>query len=283
MKQMNKDNKNKLYYIEESQKIILEKKIAESLSFLKKICTKEEILKFLFKSIEDGKYDFNEENGEGSKQLTEEEISEKKDKFCREIKEIFDTIPPIIFQKYHNRIATATINIITEINTRKEIINNPKRKVKIERINQDCKEKKLTYNKLDAIKNLIKETIYVSSFYNTELVNKNGTLFQDLNKFYNDKSEIELVNNINGEEKKAKDDEIIKKVINAKENKGKQFIIDTKNYINEMINEQNILDKKISHLVDEMNDIKEQTNAFEQYCNNNNSIFKDINEFDYYE
>ena len=92
-----------------------------------------------------------------------------------------------------------------------------------------------------------------------------------------------MVNNINGEEKKAKDDEIIKKVINAKENKGKQFIIDTKNYINEMINEQNILDKKISHLVDEMNDIKEQTNAFEQYCNDNNSIFKDINEFDYYE
>ena len=244
--QLNNENKNKVYYIEENQKTFLEKEINESLLNLKnKIFTKEEILKFLFKNIEDGIYDFNEENPDAQKQLTEEEISEKKDKFCREIKELFDTIPPEIFDKYHNRIGQATIKIMKEIFKRREIINNPIRKVKIERINQDCNEKKLTYNKLDDIKNLIKETIYVSSFYNTELVNKNALLFQDLNQFYNERSDIELINNINGEEKKAKDDEIIKKVINSKENKGKQFIIDTKNYINEMINEQNNLNKKI--------------------------------------
>ena len=278
---LNNENKNKIFYMEESQKLILEKEINNSLLFLQNLFQKDEILKFLFKYIEDSDYDYNNEEEEGN--LDEEEISKKKDELCRQLKEIFDNINPEIFNKYHNRIAKATIKVMKEINTRKEITDNPIRKVKIKRINTGNNENKEKYNALDAFKSLIKETIYISSFYNTELVNTSSLFYQDLNNFYNNISDIELVNSVNGVEKKAKDDEIIKKIVAVKENKGKQFIIDTKNYINEMINEQNNLNNKISSLINEMNDIKEQQENFNEYCNNTNSYFKDINEFDFYE
>ena len=276
---LSNENKNKIYYMGDNQKLILEKEINNSLLYLEKLFQKEEILKFLFKYIEESDYDYDEED----KNLTEEEISKKKDELCRKIKEIFDNINPEIFSKYHNRIAKAVIKVMKEINSRKEIADNLIRKVKIKRINSDNNENKEKYNALDAFKSLINETIYISSFYNAELVNSNALLNQDLNHFYNNISNIEIINNVNGVEKKAKDDEFIKKVVTTKENKGKQFIIDTKNFINETIKEQNNLNIKISNLVNEMNDIKEQEKDFNEYCNNKNSYFKDINEFDFFE
>lgn len=277
------DNKNKVFYIEEEQKISLENEINESLNFLETIFNKEDLLKFLFKNIEDGKYDFNEKNEDNQdNSLTEEEISAKKDKLCRKIKEIFDTVNPKIFLKYQKRFGTASVKISKEIFKRRKIINNPKRKVKLEKIKQDCTEKKMVYTKLDGIKDLIKETIYISSFYNKEIVNKNGLLFQNLNKFYDEKNDIEITNNINGEEKIAKEDEIIKKVVKTKENIGKQFIIDTKNFINETNKEQMLLNVKMSDLAKEMKDLKKQKDIFEKYCNDNNNGLKDLNEFDYY-
>ena len=276
---LSNENKNKIYYMGDNQKLILEKEINNSLLFLEKLFQKEEILKFLFKYIEESDYDYDEED----KNLTEEEISQKKDELCRKIKEIFDNINPEIFSKYHNRIAKAVIKVMKEINSRKEIADNPIRKVKIKRINSDNNENKEKYNALDAFKSLINETIYISSFYNAELVNSNALLNHDLNHFYNNISNIEIINNVNGVEKKAKDDEFIKKVVTTKENKGKQFIIDTKNFINETIKEQNNLNIKISNLINEMNDIKEQEKDFNEYCNNKNSYFKDINEYDFFE
>jgi hypothetical protein len=276
---LSNENKNKIYYMGDNQKLILEKEINNSLLYLEKLFQKEEILKFLFKYIEESDYDYDEED----KNLTEEEISKKKDELCRKIKEIFDNINPEIFSKYHNRIAKAVIKVMKEINSRKEIADNPIRKVKIKRINSDNNENKEKYNALDAFKSLINETIYISSFYNAELVNSNALLNHDLNHFYNNISNIEIINNVNGVEKKAKDDEFIKKVVTTKENKGKQFIIDTKNFINETIKEQNNLNIKISNLINEMNDIKEQEKDFNEYCNNKNSYFKDINEYDFFE
>ena len=276
---LSNENKNKIYYMGDNQKLILEKEINNSLLYLEKLFQKEEILKFLFKYIEESDYDYDEED----KNLTEEEISQKKDELCRKIKEIFDNINPEIFSKYHNRIAKAVIKVMKEINSRKEIADNLIRKVKIKRINSDNNENKEKYNALDAFKSLINETIYISSFYNAELVNSNALLNHDLNHFYNNISNIEIINNINGVEKKAKDDEFIKKVVTTKENKGKQFIIDTKNFINETIKEQNNLNIKISNLINEMNDIKEQEKDFNEYCNNKNSYFKDINEYDFFE
>ena len=276
---LSNENKNKIYYMGDNQKLILEKEINNSLLYLEKLFQKEEILKFLFKYIEESDYDYDEED----KNLTEEEISKKKDELCRKIKEIFDNINPEIFSKYHNRIAKAVIKVMKEINSRKEIADNPIRKVKIKRINSDNNENKEKYNALDAFKSLINETIYISSFYNAELVNSNALLNHDLNHFYNNISNIEIINNVNGVEKKAKDDEFIKKVVTTKENKGKQFIIDTKNFINETIKEQNNLNIKISNLINEMNDIKEQEKDFNEYCNNKNSYLKDINEYDFFE
>ena len=282
MDKINSDNKNQIYYIETEQKMALEKEISKSLVTLQNLFQKEEILKFLFKCIEEGKYDFNKENKNKEKPLNEEEISKKKDEFCRELKEMFDQIDPKIFQKYNNRIGKATIRIMMEINKRKKIIDNPKRKVKIKRINSDSNENKLKYNKLDQLKSLIKETIYISSFYNNELVNINDLFLQKLDEFYNDKSNIELINNINGDEKKCKDDDLIKRVVNTKENLGKKFIVDTKNYIAETTKDQIDLNNKITKEMNEINNIKEQQLFFDEYCNSKNNYFKDINEVDFY-
>lgn len=279
---LNPDKKNKIYYIEDDQKNLLEQKIDKSLSKLKKLFTKEELLKFLFKCIDNDKYDFSQDDPDNDNPLSKDEILKKKDDFCREIKEIFDMIDPQIYNKYHNRIANAAIKIVKEIKRRREMVNKPTRKVKIERINDDNNENKIKYDKLDGIKDLIKETIYISTFYNNEIVNINELFIQKLNEFYNDKSNIEIINNINGEEKKAKDDELIQKVVNTKENTGKQFIINTKNYISEMINEQMNLNNEIVKSMEEMNSIKKQQESFDEYLNDKNSVFKEINEVDFY-
>ena len=283
--QINNDNKNRIYSIESGQKDILEKYINESLVKLKQLFQKEEILKFLYKNINEGKYDFEQDNPDKNNPLTEKEINEKKDKLYKGLKEIFDSIKPEIYQKYNKRIATATIKIMEEMYARKvHIITDPIiRKVKIKKINSDSEENKMKYNNLNIIKNVIQDTIYFSKFYIEELNNSNALLFQDLNQFYNDKSNIEIVNNVNGEDKKAKDDELIQRVVNLKETKGKDFIINTKKYISQMINEQNNLDNKISELVKEFTDINEQKETFEKYCNEKNSIFRDINETDFYD
>ena len=274
---LNPDKKNKIYYIEDDQKNLLEQKIDKSLSKLKKLFTKEELLKFLFKCIDNDKYDFSQDDPDIDNPLSKDEILKKKDDFCREIKEIFDMIDPQIYNKYHNRIANAAIKIVKEIKRRREMVNKPIRKVKIERINDDNNENKIKYDKLDGIKDLIKETIYISTFYNNEIVNINELFIQKLNEFYNDKSNIEIINDINGEEKKAKDDELIQKVVNTKENTGKQFIINTKNYISEMINEQMNLNNEIFKSMEEMNSIKKQQENFDEYLNDKNSVFKEIN------
>ena len=281
MDQINSD-KDTIYYIETEQKMALEKEISKSLVTLQNLFQKEEILKFLFKCIDEGKYDFNEESQDKENPLTEDEISKKKDEFCRELKEMFDQIDPQIFQKYNNRIGKATIRIMMEINKKKKIIDNPKRKVKIKRINPDSNDNVLKYQKLDQLKSLIKETIYISSFYNNELVNVNNPFIQKLEEFYNGKSNIELINNINGEEKKCKDDDLIKRIVNTKENLGKQFIIDSKNYITETTKEQIDLNNKITKEMNEINNIKEQQLTFDEYRNSKNNYFKEINQVDFY-
>ena len=90
-------------------------------------------------------------------------------------------------------------------------------------------------------------------------------------------------NYIDGEEKTAKDDDFIKKVVYLKEKKGKDFINETKNYIGEKIKEQNVLNNKILNLVDEFNDLKKQQENFDKYCNDKNSVFSVINQCDFYE
>ena len=70
------------------------------------------------------------------------------------------------------------------------------------------------------------------------MINVNNQFLQILDEFYNGKSNIELINNINGEEKKCRDDDLIKRVVSTKKNLWKQFIIDTKNYITENTKEQ---------------------------------------------
>ena len=280
--QLNPELQNKIYYIEKDQIDLLERKIDKSMTKLKELFNKEELIKFLFKCIDNDKYDFSQDAPGQESPLTEEEISKKKDEFCREIKEILDLIDPQIFHKYYKRILKAIIIIVKEIKRKKEMINNPIRKVKIERINDDNNENKEKYEKLNEIKDLIKETIYISTFYNTELVNINELFIQKLNEFYNDKSNIEIINYINGEEKRAKDDELIQKVVKTKENAGKKFIIDTKNYINEVINEQMNLNNEIIKNIEELNSIKKQQESFDEYCNDKNNVFKEINEVDFY-
>jgi len=275
---------NKIYFMEENQKLILEKEIQKSILELNKLFQKEELLKFLYKNIEEGKYDFSEEMGDEEKQLSDEEISEKKDKFCRELKEIFDSINPEVFEKYNKRIAKRTINVFKEIyNRRYDLKNNPIRKVKIQTVNPRNNDNKKKYQKLNDFKALIQETIYISSFYIDELNKKNNILVNNLDEFYDNKSNVELVTYVNGEEKRAKDDDLIKRVVNTKEMKGTQFILETKKYISEMIQEQMNLNNKLSNLINEINNLKEQQNTFDIYCQDDNNIFKDINEMDFYE
>ncbi len=277
-------NENKIYFMEENQKLILEKEIQKSILELNKLFQKEELLKFLYKNIEEGKYDFNEENENKDQQLSEEEISEKKDKFCRELKEIFDSINPEVFEKYNKRIAKTTINVFKEIyNRRYDLKTNPIRKVKIQTVNPKNNENQTKYQKLNDFKALIQETIYISSFYIDELNKKNSILVKNLDEFYDNKSNVELVTYVNGEEKRAKDDDLIKRVVNTKEMKGTQFILETKKYISEMIQEQMNLNNKLSNLINEFKNLKEQQNTFDKYCQDDNNIFKDINEMDFYE
>ena len=277
-------SENKIYFMEENQKLILEKEIQKSILELNKLFQKEELLKFLYKNIEEGKYDFNEELGNKDQQLTEDEISEKKDKFCRELKEIFDSINPEVFEKYNKRIAKTTINVFKEIyNRRYDLKTNPIRKVKIQTVNPRNNENQTKYQKLNDFKTLIQETIYISSFYIDELNKKNSILVKNLDEFYDSKSNVEMVTYVNGEEKRAKDDDLIKRVVNSKEMKGAQFIIETKKYISEMIQEQMNLNSKLSNLINEFKNLKEQQNTFDKYCQDDNNIFKDINEMDFYE
>ena len=277
-------SENKIYFMEENQKLILEKEIQKSILELNKLFQKEELLKFLYKNIEEGRYDFNEELGNKDQQLTEDEISEKKDKFCRELKEIFDSINPEVFEKYNKRIAKTTINVFKEIyNRRYDLKTNPIRKVKIQTVNPRTNENQTKYQKLNDFKTLIQETIYISSFYIDELNKKHSMLAKNLDEFYDSKSNVEMVTYVNGEEKRAKDDDLIKRVVNSKEMKGTQFIIETKKYISEMIQEQMNLNSKLSNLINEFKSLKEQQNTFDKYCRDDNNIFKDINEMDFYE
>lgn len=277
-------SENKIYFMEENQKLILEKEIQKSILELNKLFQKEELLKFLYKNIEEGRYDFNEELGNKDQQLTEDEISEKKDKFCRELKEIFDSINPEVFEKYNKRIAKTTINVFKEIyNRRYDLKTNPIRKVKIQTVNPRTNENQTKYQKLNDFKTLIQETIYISSFYIDELNKKHSMLAKNLDEFYDSKSNVEMVTYVNGEEKRAKDDDLIKRVVNSKEMKGTQFIIETKKYISEMIQEQMNLNSKLSNLINEFKNLKEQQNTFDKYCRDDNNIFKDINEMDFYE
>ena len=277
-------SENKIYFMEENQKLILEKEIQKSILELNKLFQKEELLKFLYKNIEEGRYDFNEELGNKDHQLTEDEISEKKDKFCRELKEIFDSINPEVFEKYNKRIAKTTINVFKEIyNRRYDLKTNPIRKVKIQTVNPRTNENQTKYQKLNDFKTLIQETIYISSFYIDELNKKHSMLAKNLDEFYDSKSNVEMVTYVNGEEKRAKDDDLIKRVVNTKEMKGTQFIIETKKYISEMIQEQMNLNSKLSNLINEFKNLKEQQNTFDKYCQDDNNIFKDINEMDFYE
>ena len=55
--QINNDNKNIIYSIDSRQRHVLENYIDKSNTNLKGLFQKEEILQFLFKSIEEGKYD----------------------------------------------------------------------------------------------------------------------------------------------------------------------------------------------------------------------------------
>ena len=101
-----------IYYVDESQKLNLEKFVNASLSKLQTLFQKEEILKFLYKYVLEGKIDFKEEIKSEGKEVTEEEIKLKQDKFCRDLKIIFDQIKPNIYTKYNNRIGRAAIKIM---------------------------------------------------------------------------------------------------------------------------------------------------------------------------
>lgn len=270
-----------IYYMEEGQKLLLEKNINNSLVQLEKLFQKEEILKFLYKYILEGKINFEEEIKSEGKEVTEEEIALKQDNFCRELKKIFDQIKPDIFSKYCNRIANAVIKIMKTIYKRWKITSNKIREVKIKLIEEDCEENKKKYENLDALKSIIQETIYISSNYISELNNADNFLSQNLDDFYEEKNDIELINMINGEEKRAKADEIIQKVVNIKEDTGKNFVVQNKIMINEIIEEQNKLDKKMNNMINELEDLKEQKLMFEKYCDEE-SIFKEINEIDFY-
>ena len=270
-----------IYYMEEGQKLSLENYINASLVELKKIFQKEEILKFLFKNILEGKIDFREEIESEGKEVTEEEIALKKDNLCRELKKLFDKIKLDISTKYNNRIASASIKIMQAIYKRWKLTSNKIREVKVKVIDEDIEENKKKYENLDALKNIIQETISVSNLYISEINNADSFLPENLDDFYAEKSNIKFVNIVNGEEKTANEDDLIKKVVTQKENTGKEFILENKKFINEQIEEQNKLDKKINNMVNELENLKEQKIVFEKYCNED-SIFKEINEVDFY-
>ena len=270
-----------IYYMEEGQKLSLENYINASLVKLKKIFQKEEILKFLFKNILEGKIDFREEIESEGKEVTEEEIALKQDNLCRELKKLFDKIKLDISTKYNNRIASASIKIMQAIYKRWKLTSNKIREVKVKVIDEDVEENKKKYENLDALKNIIQETISVSNLYISEINNADSFLPENLDDFYAEKSNIKFVNIVNGEEKTANEDDLIKKVVTQKENTGKEFILENKQFINEQIEEQNKLDKKINNMVNELENLKEQKIVFEKYCNED-SIFKEINDVDFY-
>lgn len=270
-----------IYFMDDSQKISLENKINSSLDQLKKFFLKDEILKFLYKSIFEGKIDFSEEIKEEGNEVTEEEIAKKREIFCRDLKKVFDKIDPKIFKKYHRRIGKSTVEIIKALLERKQLVPNKIRAVKVKIINDEIDENKKKYEQLDIFKTLIQETIYISNYYISEFNNANGFLLENLDEFYQGKSNIEFVNIVNGIEKKANEDDLIQKVVDTKEKEGKEFVLETKRIINEKIEEQKNLDIKINNMINELENLKEQKNCFEKYCNED-SIFKDINEVDFY-
>ena len=102
------DSSKIINYTDEGQRLSLEKYINSSLAQFEKTFQKKEILKFLYKYIQEDILDFSEEIKSENKEITEEEISSKKDKLCRELKKLFDSINPDIFKKYKSRLAAAT-------------------------------------------------------------------------------------------------------------------------------------------------------------------------------
>ena len=270
-----------IYYMDQNQKIFLEKYIDFYLKQIKKFFQKDEVLKLLYKSIFEGKIDFSEEIKEEGNEVTEEEIAKKQEKLCREIKKLFDKISPEIFGKYNRRIGKACSDITKALLERKSLIPKKIREVKVKIINDEIDENKKKYDQLDIFKTLIQETIYISNYYISEFNNANGFLLENLDEFYDGKSNIEFVNVVNGVEKKANEDDLIQKVVDTKEKEGKQFVFETKRIINETIEEQKNLDIKMNNMINELENLKEQKNCFEKYCNEN-SIFKDLNEVDFY-
>ena len=270
-----------IYYMDQNQKIFLERYIDFYLKQMKKFFKKDEVLKFLYKSIFEGKIDFSEEIKEEGNEVTEEEIAKKQEKLCREIKKLFDKISPEIFGKYNRRIGKACSDITKALLERKSLIPKKFREVKVKLINDEIDENKKKYDQLDIFKTLIQETIYISNYYISEFNNANGFLLENLDEFYDGKSNIEFVNVVNGVEKKANEDDLIQKVVDTKEKEGKQFVLETKRIINETIEEQKNLDIKMNNMINELENLKEQKNCFEKYCNEN-SIFKDLNEVDFY-
>ena len=283
MSEVNLDSNSSkiIYYMDQNQKIFLERYIDFYLKQMKKFFQKDEVLKFLYKSIFEGKIDFSEEIKEEGNEVTEEEIAKKQEKLCREIKKLFDKISPEIFGKYNRRIGKACSDITKALLERKSLIPKKFREVKVKIINDEIDENKKKYDQLDIFKTLIQETIYIANYYISEFNNANGFLLENLDEFYDGKSNIEFVNVVNGVEKKANEDDLIQKVVDTKEKEGKQFVLETKRIINETIEEQKNLDIKMNNMINELENLKEQKNCFEKYCNEN-SIFKDLNEVDFY-
>jgi hypothetical protein len=79
--QLNPELKNKIYYIEKDQIDLLERKIDKSMTKLKELFNKEELIKFLFKCNDSDKYDFSQGAPGQENPFTEEEISKKKMNF----------------------------------------------------------------------------------------------------------------------------------------------------------------------------------------------------------
>ena len=274
------DESKIIYYLEIDQKTLLEKYINDSLIKLQKLFQKEEILKFLYKYVFEGKINFEEEIKSEEKEVTEEEIVSKQDNFCRELKKIFDKIQPNIYMKYNNRIASATIEIMKTIYKRWRITTNKIREVKVKIIDDDCEENKKKYEKLEALKSIIQEIIYISSFYMNELTKADTILLQNLDNFYGERQNVNLINVVNGEEISLNGEETIKKVVNMKEKAGGDFIEQTKAILNQLNEENNRLDNKLKKMLKEIEDVNEQKIIFEKYCNEG-SIFKEINEIDF--
>ena len=274
------DESKIIYYLEIDQKTLLEKYINDSLIKLQKLFQKEEILKFLYKYVFEGKINFEEEIKSEEKEVTEEEIVSKQDNFCRELKKIFDKIQPNIYMKYNNRIASATIEIMKTIYKRWRITTNKIREVKVKIIDDDCEENKKKYEKLEALKSIIQEIIYISSFYMNELTKADTILLQNLDNFYGERQNVNLINVVNGEEIRLNGEETIKKVVDLKEKAGGDFIEQNKAILNHLNEEKNRLDNKLEKMFKEIEDVNKQKIIFKKYCNEG-SIFKEINEIDF--